>query len=166
MAVEYEEDVSQTHLTPCDRIDLQLGLILTGRGGALSLLFQSSTPVMAEIRDCRFINNVAEGYGGAVYILFKSKSSHTVNFISSRFIDNLADLTGGAIGIAHVSSSTVEDSRVNVQDCVFDSNDASYGGAVYFVATTNQSKYDKAFLLYTFMHAFFCIGLPLSYYSL
>lgn len=146
---ESEEDIS---LTPSEFSTT--GSDFTGRGGALSLLFYSSTPVVAEIRDCWFIDNVAEGYGGAVYILFKSRSSHTVSFISTQFRDNTADLLGGAIGIAHVESGPETDSRVNMRDCVFDSNDAAYGGAVYFVATTNQSEFDRVFSLCTFMHAF------------
>ena len=135
---ESQEDVS---LTPSEFSTA--GSDFTGRGGALSLLFNSNTPVTAEIKNCQFISNIAEGYGGAVYILFKSKSSHRVNFISSQFRDNEADLSGGAIGIAHVRSSSEIDSRVNMVDCVFDSNEASYGGAVYFVATTNQSKFNR-----------------------
>ena len=119
------------------------GSDFTGRGGALSLIFYSNDPVTAVIRDCQFINNVAEGYGGAVYVVFNSASTHSVMFVSSRFRNNQAQISGGAISVVHVASNTENgrSSRFEVMGGAFNNNTAPYGGAVYFIATTNQSKY-------------------------
>ena len=139
MQNEAESD-QNIQLTPSE---FSKGIDFTGRGGAISLLLYNTAPVFGVIQDCRFIGNTAEGYGGAIYIAFSSISRHSIRILSSQFTSNRAAISGGAVTVIHIISNT-ENMRLNsveVNNSTFVNNTAPYGGAVYFVASTNQSEW-------------------------
>ena len=73
-----------------------------------------------KVYDSNFINNVASEYGGALSI---GKDSE---IYGSNFTGNTAKKEGGAINVR--SSGTAK----SISDCVFENNNASYGGAIVF----------------------------------
>jgi uncharacterized repeat protein (TIGR01451 family) len=82
-------------------------------GGAVCSNFNST------VYDSVFDHNTATGYGGgAINTGFKSNNNV---FKNSNFTNNLAYNYGGAISSSHSS----------VENCLFDSNEANHGGAIF-----------------------------------
>ena len=76
--------------------------------------------------NCNFINNSGT-YGGAINIHGGTVDGvyYNLNIVNCNFTNNIASKYGGAI------YSFNDESLLNITSCIFDSNDADYGGALY-----------------------------------
>lgn len=95
-------------------------------GGAVCSNFNTT------VYDSVFDHNTATGYGGgAINTGFKSNNNI---FRNSNFTNNLAYNYGGAISSSHSS----------VENCLFDSNEANHGGAIFSLSfNVTDSKFKK-----------------------
>lgn len=76
-----------------------------------------------QVIDCLFMNNHAHGLGGAISDTWGGGPVNS-NYIGNRFIGNTADSLGGALVITSGGS---------IKKCLFDSNSAPNGGALYYI---------------------------------
>jgi hypothetical protein len=123
--------------------EVTAGETYTGRGGAIFLIMQSTTPVNGSIVDSNFTENFADLYGGAIYIAFNALSRNRIVISNTRFRNNRANLAGGVIMISYQEGGN--DDFVNSVEmirCRFRENNADYGGAVYFFISITSGRED------------------------
>ena len=121
-----------------------------GRGGGLSVFFKgNATGNSVMINNTRFINNSAM-WGAGYHSDFLDYSADNKLFIyNSSFLDNHCYYNksiygigtgGGGIRIAlHYYNNTVSNNRIDIIQCNFTNNTASYGGGVSF-STVRESN--------------------------
>jgi len=93
-----------------------------GKGGGALYVRQASTT----IEDCEFIENSAPGDGGA---LLSDTQSSDLRIIRTTFTNNVSGANGGAV---HLKGSGAV-----IEDCLFDTNDAVLGGALFVGSTAS-----------------------------
>ncbi|MEQ8770025.1 MAG: right-handed parallel beta-helix repeat-containing protein [Phycisphaerales bacterium] len=91
------------------------------------------------IEDSQFLNNSTQGStsqsaGGAIQTV-----RGDIVLRGCTFAGNEADYAGGALHIADT------DARYQIEDCVFDSNTATFGGAIWWVTGAEGDVYDSLF---------------------
>ena len=98
----------------------------------MSVLINSIATVTINVVNSDFFNNRATEFGGGAYVTFHTTTNHVITFRSCDFEENVSETHAGGmeIGFTENGNETVSN-RVLVQDCVFGSNRAEYGGAVY-----------------------------------
>lgn len=97
-----------------------------GHGGVISLSTLAAAVIYGNVK---FIDNHSEGSGGAI----SAYGSLTVR--NSEFIGNTARSRGGAIYNSKSSADSIT-RHTEITDCLFDSNAATYGGAVALYASS------------------------------
>ena len=106
--------------------------IITGRGGGMSLTFNSRNRIHSNIMHNYFEKNIARAYGGGLYFLVRGVTRiQTHLFKENSFIGNQALLTSGAMifGIIRPVQTNVS---VNILRNYFEGNSAQLGGAFQF----------------------------------
>lgn len=120
-----------------------------GRGGGISITISGNTTN----NSIKILNSRVESnsglWGGGIYALFKD--SVTLNELVMRdtnFTNNTCPLTGGGGGLAIAFISLDDDGKerryksnnnmIQLYNCRFDSNNASFGGGVTFYATESS----------------------------
>ena len=92
--------------------------ITKGRGWSGAGMFNQNSST--EVKNCKFVDNIAEGFGGA----FCSFGTGTPSFYNCVFSNNVAQrYSGGAMKV---------DSSMRVDNCTFIGNTALSGGAIQF----------------------------------
>ncbi|MBO0936181.1 hypothetical protein J2I47_06450 [Fibrella sp. HMF5335] len=107
------------HRAPYDYSSSGAGLYIESGRNALSIF----------INNCRFVDNNIEGSlvgGGAIGAITKNNSQSTIRIRGSYFATNSAE-SGGAFASVTQSGSA----KINLDECLFSDNSATYGGAVY-----------------------------------
>jgi hypothetical protein len=94
-----------------------------------------------DIQDSAFLRNAAESHGGAIYALNSLRAGLTIQ--GTHFTDNWGIISGGALAIAEQPVSPAIPGNlachVQLQDVVFDSNFAAFGGAFSWSPSWNCS---------------------------
>ncbi len=129
-------------------------------GGAIRAIANQLT-----VRRCRFENNVAPDDGGAIVFSDNDLLIEDSVFLNNGTQGSTSQSAGGAIqsvrgnvvlrrctftgndahyagGALHIADS---DARYQIEDCVFDSNTAVFGGAIWWVSGAEGDVYDTLF---------------------
>lgn len=103
-----------------------------GHGGAVVIRLSSISNGTINITNSLFDDNEAEVDGGGIHFALSDQfSSNSVHLYNNSFVDNRAlQSSGGAISWLMVSSLIASDNSWVVEDCNFDNNTGSAGGAV------------------------------------
>jgi len=107
--------------------------IFTGRGGALAMPINTTSPVNCMIVSNVFINNSAHSFGGCIYTFAGgSYRNHTFLYANNMFIKNSARI-GGVISL--IPSQRIPDTfllHATIQNCTFIENKAKICGCVNY----------------------------------
>ena len=114
-------------------IELLAMNIFAGRGGALAMLVNITSPANCMVTNNIFINNSAHSFGGCVYSFAGgSYRNHTTLYANNMFIENSASI-GGVMSF--ISSQRIPDTfllHVTIQNCTFIQNTARICGCVNY----------------------------------
>ena len=107
--------------------------IFTGRGGAIAMPVNISSPVNCVVTNNTFINNSADSLGGCIYTFVGgSYRNHTFLYANNVFIENSASI-GGVM--TFIPSQRIPDTsllHVTIQNCTFVRNKADICGCVNY----------------------------------
>ena len=123
--------------------DVVKGRKFTGRGGGVSLIFNTNNPVNVTIEHTMFKENSANVIGGGIYILFSGISvNQSFNIYNNTFSSNIARTGAAAIVFAYLSSISATDiSITHVRDCLFIGNVGTIGAiSIYMTYTSGRTK--------------------------
>lgn len=125
--------ISSEIFTPTDVL---LKEIFIGRGGALSVIVNMTSPLYFVFNDSLFINNIANNFGGGAYLFTTTTSSAQTYVIANNiFMNNRASAfsAGGLFFTYAVTSTEPTDYIVgyyHIYNCTFLNNTANAGGAM------------------------------------
>ena len=101
------------------------------RGGGMAFYFgEDNYTGTITIKDCMFIDNVAEDSGGGIYMFLSGEmgSFQTVTISNSSFTGNRAQ-DGGGLEITHSNPDSVNTPNIiSVVKCRFERNSGKFGG--------------------------------------
>ena len=107
--------------------------IFAGRGGALAIPINITSPVNCVVTNNTFINNSAHSFGGSIYYFAGGPHiNHVSLYVNNVFIGNSASI-GGVISF--ISSEKFADTfllHVTIQNCTFIQNRANICGCVNY----------------------------------
>lgn len=107
--------------------------IFTGRGGALAIPVNTTSPVNCVVANNEFINNSADSFGGSIYTFIGgSYVNHTSLYANNMFIGNSASF-GGVMSF--ISSQRIPNTFIlhaTIQNCTFIQNKAKICGCVNY----------------------------------
>lgn len=105
--------------------------IFTGRGGAMAVLINITSPVNCVVTDNMFVNNSAASFGGCIYNFAGGPYiNHTFLYTNNVFIENSASV-GGVM--TFLSSRRIPDTfsvHTTIKNCTFMQNRAEICGCV------------------------------------
>lgn len=93
------------------------------------------------VDNCEFENNFTTSSGAAINMTFNSsaQSGWGLDVLNSTFINNTSSIdNGGAISVKGVGGQSTDPGEVVISNCVFDSNFAENGGAIYQQKVTSK----------------------------
>ena len=107
--------------------------IFTGRGGALAIPINITSPVNCVVTNNTFINNSAHSFGGSIYSFAGGPYiNHTYLYANNVFIGNSASV-GGVMSF--ITSQRAPDTfllHIKIQNCTFIQNRANICGCVNY----------------------------------
>lgn len=102
-----------------------------GRGGAVSIVINSTFEFNVNIADCLVEDNYAHIFGSGIFLVFTGYSSHFATVIDTNFTNNSSPLAG-ALSLGYIErSNNGMPIRLSVYGSRFQDNKASFGGAVF-----------------------------------
>lgn len=118
-----------------------------GRGGAVSILINSLFEFDVSISECLVVDNTANTAGNGVLLVFTGHSSHTATIDGTMFVRNTGSLTG-ALTLGYFEGTTNGMLiQLNVRNCRFEGNSASFGGGVFLYAGSELVSSNRALYL-------------------
>ena len=117
-----------------------------GQGGGLSVFFKgNASDCTVIVEDCTFTNNKAE-YGGGAYFDMQDNSynNHVIMRGVNTIISNHAKNSGGGAYASFIFAdevSTINDCSFSIMNTIFHSNNATYGGGLYYITTRQKYKH-------------------------
>ena len=105
-----------------------------GRGGAVAILIDSLFKFDVSVTDCLVADNSVSKSGNGIFLVFTGHSAHTVTIDNSMFLRNTGSLSGTVTLAYFEATKNGELIQMNVLNCHFEGNSASYGGGVYLYA--------------------------------
>ena len=115
-----------------------------GKGGGLCVSFSgNSSQNTVNVKDSVFLNNTAHFGGGMELLLKDNATRNNISIVGTKIEGNFASGDGGGIRIAnefYECKSCVLENAVKVNDTLFLSNSAMWGGAVEYFASQGEGS--------------------------